>query len=63
MHPKLSVVGVTDNMEDFAARLERARARSAAVQTIELAAEPAEPPMVSDVRLPPPVADRRFRRG
>jgi hypothetical protein len=38
VHPKLSVTAVTDDAEDFAARLERARARSAKV--IEARAEP-----------------------
>lgn len=64
VHPKLSVVAVTDDASDFAAKLERCRARSAMVQTIEARAEPAEPPSrpCSDLRLAPPVPDRRFRR-
>jgi hypothetical protein len=56
---KLSVVGVTDNMEDFAAKLERARAQSAEV--IEGRVE-APPPAPTDLRLAPAVPDRRFRR-
>src|ERR1700677_250830 len=59
--PKLAVTAIVDAGADFAAKLERARLRSAGViegRTIEARAEP---PLVSDVRLAPPVADRRFR--
>jgi hypothetical protein len=59
VHPKLSVVAVTDDAEDFAARLERARARSARV--IEARADPS-PPAPTDLRLAPMVPDRRYRR-
>jgi hypothetical protein len=60
VHPKLSVTAVTDDAEDFAARLDRARARRAKV--IEGRAEP-PPPAPTDLRLAPMVPDRRFRRG
>jgi hypothetical protein len=60
VHPKLSVTAVTDDAEDFAARLDRARARSAKV--IEARAEP-EPRPLTDLRSPPMVPDRRFRRA
>ena len=60
VHPKLSMTAVTDDAEDFAARLDRARARSAKV--IEARAEP-EPRPLTDLRGPPMVPDRRFRRA
>jgi hypothetical protein len=60
--PKLAVTAVVEGGSDFATRLELACARSAKV--IEARAEatkPALPP--TDLRLAPPVPDRRFRRG
>jgi hypothetical protein len=53
------VTAVVGDANDFAAKLELARARSAAVIEGKM-----EPPMVilTDPRGPPMVADRRFKR-
>jgi hypothetical protein len=56
--PKLAVTAVLEGGTDFASRLELARARSAKV--IESRAEPAT--VATDLRLAPPLGDRRFRR-
>jgi hypothetical protein len=58
-HPKLAVTAVIGESGDFAALLELAKARSTKV--IEARAEPPKPPP-TDLREPPMVPDRRFRR-
>jgi hypothetical protein len=56
---KLAGTAVVDAGADFASRLERAMRRSAKV--IEARAKPTHPRLI-DLRLAPPVPDRRFRR-
>jgi hypothetical protein len=61
-YPKLAVTAIVEPGADFAARLQRARERSALARApapIEL--RPSAP-LVSDLRLPPPSGDRRYRR-
>jgi hypothetical protein len=59
--PKLAVTAVIEGGADFAARLERACARSAKVIEARAEPQPAMPP--TDLRLAPCVPDRRFRRA
>jgi hypothetical protein len=63
VHPKLAVTAVFDGESDFATRLELACARSAKVIEARAEPEPKAAPPPSDLRLPPAVPDRRFRRG
>jgi hypothetical protein len=59
--PKLAVTAVVEADGDFMARLDLAIARSAKV--IETRAEPTKAPAaLTDLRGPPIVPDRRFRR-